>query len=157
MARSIGIHVDGQRETIAALGRFQFAATTGVKAAVAKSTLSIHRRARRKLTEEKAVDTGRALSSIRFLILGLYGQVSVDAEHGKWIEFGTGPHFPPPAALAGWARRHGMAGMEFVIARKISEVGTPARPFLFPAYSEETPAFQAAVAAAIVGAARQSA
>ncbi len=154
MARSIGIDVDGQRETIAALGRFQFTATTAVKSAVAKSTLSIHRRARQKLTQEKAVDTGRALSSIRFLILGLYGQVSVDADYGKWIEFGTGPHFPPPAALAGWARRHGMAGMEFVIARKISQEGTPARPFLYPAYAEETPAFQAAIAAALISAAR---
>lgn len=156
MARAIGITVDGHRETIAALGRFDLFATQGVKAAVAKSTLSIHRRARRKLTQEKAVDTGRALSSIRFLLLGLYGQVSVDADHGKWIEFGTGPHFPPPQALAGWARRHGMAGMEFVIARKISQVGTPARPFLMPAYQEETAAFQAAVAAALISASRKA-
>lgn len=154
MARSIGFEVDGQRETIAALGRFQFTATTGVKAAVAKSTLSIHRRARQKLTAEKAVDTGRALASIRFLILGLFGQVSVDADYGKWIEFGTGPHFPPPASLAGWARRHGMAGMEYVIARGIAEHGTPARPFLYPAFAEESPAFQAAIAAALLTAAR---
>lgn len=144
------VNVDGAAELTIQLGARNKAIVQGVRRQVQISTLSIHRRARQKLRDEKAVDTGRALSSISWIRVGLDGLVSVDAEHGKYIEFGTAPHFPPPSALAGWARRHGMAGMEYVIARKIARDGTPARPFLHPAYQEEIPIFRAAVAVAII-------
>lgn len=50
------------------------------------------------------------------------------------MEFGTGllsdgpnrsgvRHVPPPAALDGWARRHGIAGGGFVVARAIARRG----------------------------------
>lgn len=149
---TFSVKVDGEQDVIIALRALDTNARKNVARAVQVSTLNIHRRARRRLTEEKAVDTGRALSSISWIRVGLDGVVSVDAEYGKYIEFGTAPHFPPPSALAGWARRHGMAGLEFVIARGIAERGTPARPFLYPSYMEEIPIFQAAVAAAIVSA-----
>jgi hypothetical protein len=51
-----------------------------------------------------------------------------------YMEFGTGtqsdgpggtrrPHYPPPDALRVWCQRHGMAGMEFVVARAIGRRG----------------------------------
>lgn len=151
---AFSVTVDGTTETVLLLGRFEATARKEISRVVQRSTLNIHRRARRRLTEEKAVDTGRALASISWIRVGLDGLVSVDVEYGKYIEFGTAPHFPPPAALAGWARRHGMAGMEFVIARHIAQVGTPARPFLYPSYMEEIPVFQAALSAAVIAATR---
>lgn len=146
------VTVTGADAVISNMRAIDTKARKNVTRAVQISTLNIHRRARRRLAEEKAVDTGRALSSITWIRVGMDGLVSVDAEHGKFIEFGTAPHFPPPSALAGWCRRHGMAGMEFVVARAISERGTPARPYLYPSYMEEVPVFQAAVAAAIISA-----
>lgn len=41
-----------------------------------------------------------------------------------FVERGTRPHWPPIAALAGWARRHGRNA--FLVARAISRYGTRA-------------------------------
>lgn len=48
------------------------------------------------------------------------------------MEYGRRPgaRMPPPAALSGWARRHGMAGQEFVLARSIARRGIKGRFFL---------------------------
>lgn len=67
---------------------------------------------------------------------GLAAVIYSSAAYAPYVEFGTRPHHPPPSALAGWARRHGMPGAEFAIARKIAERGTKPQPFLFPAYEE---------------------
>jgi len=58
-------------------------------------------------------------------------------QYGIFVEVGTRPHFPPPAALEGWVRRRlGVTSdrqaraLAFLIGRKISREGTPGR-FLF--------------------------
>lgn len=149
-AGTFTVRVEGAHEAVFALRAMDTGVRRNVARAVQVSTLNIHRRARQKLRDEGAVDTGRALASIAWIRVGLDGVVSVDATYGKYIEFGTGPHFPPLDALREWCRRHGMAGLEFVVARHIARVGTPARPFLHPAYQEELPVFRAAVGAAIL-------
>lgn len=62
-------------------------------------------------------------------------RVGPGAEHGLYVEMGTRPHFPPPAALEGWARRHGFAS-GYAAARAISRSGTKAQPFMRPAAEE---------------------
>ena len=60
--------------------------------------------------------------------------------HNSFVEFGTKPHFPPPSALATWARRHGFGPRgEWALARAIAKRGTKARPFLVPALLESKP------------------
>ena len=56
--------------------------------------------------------------------------------YGMFVEVGTRPHFPPPAALEGWVRRRlGITGnrevreVAFLIGRKIARAGTPGRLF----------------------------
>jgi hypothetical protein len=56
--------------------------------------------------------------------------------YGLFVELGTRPHFPPPAALEGWVRRRlGITGdrevreVAFLIGRKIARVGTPGQHF----------------------------
>jgi hypothetical protein len=56
--------------------------------------------------------------------------------YGLFVELGTRPHFPPPAALEGWVRRRlgvteGRQAREvaFLIARKIARAGTPGHLF----------------------------
>jgi len=58
---------------------------------------------------------------------------------------------PPPDALSGWARRHGLAGLEFVIARAIGRRGIKARPFLGPALEQEAPRLAARLRSVLEG------
>lgn len=51
---------------------------------------------------------------------------ALSAEFGRHP--GTAP--PPASALAGWASRHGMGGLEFVLAKAISRRGIKGRFFL---------------------------
>ena len=58
-------------------------------------------------------------------------------QYGLFVETGTRPHFPPPAAIEGWVRRRlGITDdrqareVAFLIGRKIAHSGTPGR-FLF--------------------------
>jgi hypothetical protein len=50
---------------------------------------------------------------------------------------GTKPHFPPPAALLGWAKRHpykdySPEASAFLVARAISKRGNKAKHFIPP-------------------------
>ncbi len=53
------------------------------------------------------------------LDLGVEGDAK---KYAIFVERGTRPHWPPIAAIAGWARRHGIA--PFLVARAIAEHGT---------------------------------
>ena len=103
------------------------------------------------------VDQGRLRNSIGVETSGRRERrIGPNAEHGPFVEMGTRPHFPPPAALEGWARRHGFGpGGGFLVAKKIAATGTKAQPYMRPA-AEEGEAFirpQVAVLAAEVEAA----
>lgn len=77
--------------------------------------------------------------------------VGTDLFYAPYIEYGTRPHMPPPAALIPWVLRHGMsASAAYAIALKIAQRGTPAQPYLFPAYEQQRPQYLAAVRAALV-------
>lgn len=60
--------------------------------------------------------------------------------YGKYVEFGTKPHFPPPKALELWCQR--VLGADdperaaYLVARAISQRGTKAQPHLRPAFAE---------------------
>ena len=63
-------------------------------------------------------------------------------DYSAYVEYGTSPHFPPPRALEGWAQRHGFGeGGGFLVAKSIARRGTPAQPFMYPAYAEQKPKF----------------
>lgn len=64
-------------------------------------------------------------------IRGIWG---TSVFYGPYVEKGTRPHFPPPSALAGWARRHG--ANPFAVARGIAKHGTRAQPFIKPALEQ---------------------
>lgn len=78
--------------------------------------------------EEAPVDTGRLRASITPEVRGgpdeVVGAVGSNVDYAPYMELGTGTfagksaHFPPPAALDVWARRHG-APSGFVVARAI--------------------------------------
>ena len=67
-------------------------------------------------------------------------RVGSNADQAAPMEYGTDPFFPPPSELRGWARR--VLGADdpetaaFLVARKISETGIDAQPYLRPAFEE---------------------
>lgn len=67
-------------------------------------------------------------------------RIGPSAKHMEYVETGTRPHWPPPGALAGWARRHGMS--EYAIRRKIGLYGTKKQPFMQPAAEDAIPFLQ---------------
>lgn len=64
-----------------------------------------------------SVDTVRP--SVYEMVLGVEGEAK---KYGIFVERGTRPHFPPIAAVADWARRHGIK--PFLVARAIARHGT---------------------------------
>ncbi|SFJ83214.1 HK97-gp10 family putative phage morphogenesis protein [Thermoflavimicrobium dichotomicum] len=84
------------------------------------------------------VDEGNLRDSIDYLVNDSRKSVIIGASaaYAPYVEYGTRPHFPPPNALKGWAKRHGAEGAEFLIARSISKKGTKAQPFLTPAFED---------------------
>lgn len=95
-----------------------------------RGTLLIQREARGLAP----VDTGRLVDSIATEIdtalVPLWGTVGTNLAYAPYVEFGTRPHMPPPAALEGWARRHGMPGQGYAIALGILHHGTEGQRFL---------------------------
>lgn len=103
-------------------------------AAIRTATLLVQRDAKRLAP----VDTGRLRASITPSV-SQYGEtiegvVGSNVTYAPYMELGTRPHWPPPGALAVWARRHGTS--EFLVARAIARRGTKARKFLERAFEQ---------------------
>jgi len=102
--------------------------------AMGRATLLVMRSAQ----EAAPVDTGRLRGSITPTVemraKEMLGVVGSNVIYAPFVEYGTRPHWPPPGALATWARRHGVP--EFVIARAIARYGTKPQPYLGPALDD---------------------
>jgi len=136
-----------------------------IRDAVNEHAFAIADRAKQNITQgpggiasSPAIDTGQLRASIKVNTYanGFAKTVGSDVKHAPFIELGTGPRakFPPLEPIKAWCRRHRIPeSAAFLIARKIKERGTPAKPFLFPAYEAERAGFEARLraAAAMVG------
>lgn len=129
MAQQIVIRIEGLDEAVAKLTPQR--ANGPIGRFLDRGAIYIQSRAR----ENAPVDTGRLRNSIgvespsdRMRIIG------ANTDYAEYVETGTGAHFPPPAALEGWAKRHGFGdGGGFLVARAISRSGTKAQPYMKPA------------------------
>lgn len=90
------------------------------------------------------VDTGQLRVSIASEVRtsGLGGQtvegvVGSNKTYAPYMELGTKPHFPPPAALKVWARRHGRSA--YGVARAIARRGLKPRRYLADAFDSNRP------------------
>lgn len=129
MAGQIHIRIEGLPEALAKLTPQQ--ANGPINRFLDRGAIYIQSQAR----GNAPVDTGRLRNSIgveepsdRQRIIG------ANTDYAEYVETGTRPHFPPPAALEGWAARHGFGpGGGFMVARAISRSGTKAQPYMRPA------------------------
>ena len=95
--------------------------------------------AKQHIRENDSIASGDLLRSIESKIApdGLTVAVGSTSEHAPFVEFGTRPHWPPLDAIRRWCILKGIpVAAAYPIARKISEVGTPEQPFLYPAAKE---------------------
>lgn len=84
-------------------------------------------------------DTGRLAGSITHAITGgganLTSTIGPSVAYGLYAEKGRrAGKMPPIAAIAPWARRHGID--PFVLARSIARKGTKGRPYMLPAFNQ---------------------
>lgn len=137
MSKGFGVKVD--QKAVADLKKsflkFGKAGVVAIGAAIEDATLGTHERA----VKAAPVDNAALKQSLHFEVKKgeLTGQVYSDKIYAPFVELGTRPHFPPVEALKEWAKRHGMEGAEWAIAKKIGEKGTKPQPFLYPAFETE--------------------
>lgn len=137
--RGVDIEVIGLNDAKRKLREIDTQTANRIKAQVLKSGLKIESAAK----DKAPVDTGRLRAAIDTRVSngGFTYEVYPTVTYAAAIEFGTKAHFPPTGAIAGWARRHGLSGKEYLIARSIARRGTKKQPFLFPAYEAEKDQF----------------
>lgn len=76
-------------------------------------------------------DTGATASGITATVSGLSAKVHLGGPGAAAVEFGRhSTVMPPLSAIAAWAARHGLAGLEFPIARAIARRGIKGRFFV---------------------------
>jgi HK97 gp10 family phage protein len=114
-----------------------------VDAGIWETAQDIRDDAVRNITNNKSVFTGELRRSIDVKKQGdkvLVGALSEKVPISRFVEYGTKPHFPPfgeDSPLYAWVKAKiggNVKQMTFMIARKISKVGTTGKPFLGPAY-----------------------
>lgn len=100
------------------------------------------------ITSNGTNSSGDLSKSIKSIVKqkGKWIEISISLEdYWKYVEYGTRPHFPPIEAIKKWIKvkpilprplKNGKLPTEnqlaFLIARKISKVGTKPQPFLEP-------------------------
>jgi len=99
------------------------------------SALDVQKKAKKNLKEMGSWDLGNLANTILVDKVegGLAAEIGPTAPYGPHVEYGTRPHFPPPDALEGWAKRHGFDSA-WPICLVIAKRGLPAKPYLLPAY-----------------------
>ena len=99
------------------------------------SGLDVRTEAQARLKERKSWDLGNLANSILVdrSSDGSIVEIGPTAPYGPYVELGTKPHFPPPDALEGWAKRHGFDSA-WPICKAIAERGLPENPYLWPAF-----------------------
>lgn len=121
----VGVEVDASR-VLAKLapGLYQRA----VARFIASATLTAERAAK----GAAPVDMGPLRRSIVSEIQPLRGRVHAPLRYAEAVDQGRRPGSrpPPPEALVGWMRRHGMTGSPWVLARAIGRRGTKGRFFM---------------------------
>lgn len=153
------IEVQGQREVIGALNRLNLAASNRVIEVVKASSKNIRRGARSRVARR----TGKFARRIRtkFSKDGLTGETAAFTRGGRphplshLLEFGTKAHVIVPEKRKDGSKKGALAiggagGMgPRRLVSKVNHPGTPAKPWLFPAYEEERPNYVNALRGAL--------
>lgn len=135
---AFSIKIEGLEKLQQSLGRSGNIVNNRLGEAMNVSTTKVKSNIRAEITNQKINNQGTLRESVDVVeSTPRRGVVGVGEKYGLYIEKGTRPHFPPVAPLERWAQtKLGKKGIGFLIARKISRVGTKAKPFVEPAFEK---------------------
>lgn len=145
MPQDFSTRIVGSRELQANVAKLKRLAPEFTRNAVNAAAIAIQARAKLNITDNQTVDTGRLRASVKIETYsgGLARRVGSDLKYAPSIEFGSRPHFPPLDPIRAWCKRHGLPeSAAYPIALGISKRGTPAQPFLYPAFEVERHEFE---------------
>lgn len=134
----VSVDLIGDKEIIRALRKLSDEKKRKVKGEVYATGHDVRTEAMSRLKGKGGLgawDLGNLANSILVELVeaGMVAEVGPTAPYGPYVEHGTRPHFPPPDALEGWAKRHGFDSA-WPICKLIAKRGLKAKPFLFPAW-----------------------
>lgn len=129
----VTLRLEGAEPLARALARSPEAVAAAQQRAMTASLLLVEGDARRNVRHDTRALMNSITSRQRQRGTVLVGEVGPSVRYGLYVERGSRPHFPPVAALSGWARRHG--ANPYAVQRAIGRKGTRARPFLAPAFT----------------------
>ena len=131
----VNVKVEGIEDVNRALKEMGERQRLEFKQEVYASALDIQGQAKDNLKEMGIWDLGNLANSLMAETTGdgLTAEIGPTAPYGPYVEFGTRPHFPPPEALEGWAKRHGFDSA-WPICKIIAARGLSAKPYLYPAW-----------------------
>lgn len=136
----INVKMQGLNQAVNDIRKYSEAKINGVKRVIVESTVNIQNDAVSLAPE----DTGNLKNSINFNITneGMGGEVFASAEYAPDVEFGTAPHKIEAKNSGSLAfKKDG----KMVFAKSVNHPGTPAQPFLFPAWEAEIPKYKNAL------------
>lgn len=84
--------------------------------------------AKKSITEQKAVDTGRLRNNINYLVRDDEVYIGTNVEYAPYVEFGTGKYYPGGRPTP-WAYQDANGDWHWTH-------GNPAKPFLKPAATD---------------------
>ena len=131
------VEVLGEKTVLGKLDTMKVKVREEVKAVVNEAALNIQRKAKRRTP----VDTGRLRASIhvKHFNNGLASEVGSDVEYAPYVEFGTGGFVEVPQGAQDYANQFR--------GKHPANPGQHAQPYLYPAWEDEKPDFEAKLAA----------
>ena len=123
----LSVKIEGLEEAQELLRNYPTRAREEFGRAIKNSVLGVQRQARKNAPASE----GQLRATIHEKHNDTEGEVFSGVKYGIFVHEGTKPHWPPfheGSSLATWSRRKGIP--PFLVARKISQRGTKAQPFL---------------------------
>lgn len=120
----IEVKINGLEKLSALSKDFPVVAEKRIGIAIRRSLERLYR----EIGFEAPKDTGHMARTWTRVLGRFQGTLKAGTNYAVYVHEGTRPHFPPTEALKDWSRRHGIPA--FLVARKISQKGTKANPFV---------------------------
>ncbi len=131
----VSLRVEGLDKAIRELQNFPKKKAAEIVQELDRTTLAIESQAKRNLTDNGSVDTGRLRASIVRQATGEYSRtVGTNVEYAPGVEFGTAPHLIVP-------KRAKALKTPFGFFKKVKHPGSRPKPFLFPAAESQRAQF----------------
>lgn len=127
----IRLTIPNLEDAIKKIGKFRLEKIAEVVNELDRTALMVESGAKRNLTNNGSVDTGRLRSSVVRQEYGRFNRtVGTNVEYAAGLEFGTAPHVIRP--------KNGKAlKTPYGYFKKVNHPGNRAKPFLFPAAEAE--------------------